>query len=127
MKLPYLSASWSRWALLGVLLLGCVAPDSAKPAAAPIAVRVVVVTTFELGNDTGDKPGEFQNWVERFPLPQTLPFPQGYHSLRYNPAKQVLGVVTGEGSLRGTASIMALGLDPRFDLSKAYWVVAGIA
>ena len=22
---------------------------------------------------------------------------------------------------------MALGLDPRFDLSKAYWVVAGIA
>jgi len=35
--------------------------------------------------------------------------------------------VTGEGSLRGAASIMALGMDPRFDLSKAYWLVAGIA
>jgi len=92
-----------------------------------IPVRVVVVTTFELGNDTGDKPGEFQAWVERFPLPQTIPFPQGYRTLRYNPDKQVLGIVTGEGSLRGAASIMALGLDERFDLSKAYWIVAGIA
>ena len=92
-----------------------------------IPVRVVVVTTFELGNDSGDKPGEFQAWVERFPLPQTIPFPQGYRTLRYNPDKQVLGIVTGEGSLRGAASIMALGLDERFDLSKAYWIVAGIA
>src|SRR6202140_1729715 len=28
---------------------------------------------------------------------------------------------------RAAASIMALGMDPRFDLSKAYWLVAGIA
>ncbi len=92
-----------------------------------IPVRVVVVTTFELGEDTGDIPGEFQAWVERFPLQQKLPFPQGYHALRYNPERQVLGIVTGEGSLRGAASIMALGMDPRFDLTHAYWVVAGIA
>ena len=93
----------------------------------PLPVRVVVVTTFELGEDSGDVPGEFQNWVERFPLKQKIAFPQGYHALRYNPEKQVLGIVTGEGSLRGAASIMALGMDRRFDLSKAYWVVAGIA
>jgi len=93
----------------------------------PIPVRVVVVTTFELGEDSGDKPGEFQAWVERLPLPKKIAFPQGYRTLRYNPEKQVLGIVTGEGSLRGAASIMALGLDPRFDLSKAYWVIAGIA
>jgi purine nucleoside permease len=93
----------------------------------PIPVRVVVVTTFELGGDSGDSPGEFQNWVERLPLPQTLEFPQGYRALRYNPAKGVLGIVTGEGSLHGAASIMALGMDPRFDLSHAYWLVAGIA
>src|SRR5882757_1930374 len=95
--------------------------------AKPIPVRVVVVTTFELGNDSGDTPGEFQNWVERLPLQKVIEFPQGYHSLRYNAEKQVLGIVTGEGSLRGAASIMALGMDPRFDLSKAYWVVAAIA
>ena len=45
----------------------------------------------EVGADTGDFPGEFQYWVERLPLPQTLPFPQGYRSLRYNPALGVLG------------------------------------
>jgi purine nucleoside permease len=39
----------------------------------------------------------------------------------------VLGICTGIGTARAAASIMALGLDPRFDLRKAYWVVAGIA
>lgn len=92
-----------------------------------IPIKVVVVTTFELGNDTGDTPGEFQAWVERFPLPQTLPFPLGNHPLRYNPDKQVLGVVTGEGPLRAASSIMALGLDERFDLTHAYWLVPAIA
>jgi purine nucleoside permease len=106
--------------LLGMARAG--AEDSGK-----LPVRVVVVTTFELGNDTGDTPGEFQAWVERLPLPQTLPFPLGNHPLRYNADKQVLGIVTGEGSLRGAASIMALGLDDRFDLSKAYWLVPAIA
>ena len=108
-------------------LCAFVALATVARAAAPIPVRVVVVTTFELGADTGDTPGEFQHWVERFPLPQTIAFPQGYRRLRYDPVKRVLGIVTGEGAERGAASIMALGLDPRFDLSKAYFVVAGIA
>jgi len=38
----------------------------------------------------------------------------------------VLGMVTGVATAKATASVMALGLDPRFDLSKAYWVIAGI-
>ena len=38
----------------------------------------------------------------------------------------VLGMVTGVGTAKAAASVMALGLDPRFDLSKAYWIVAGI-
>ncbi|MBV8666689.1 MAG: purine nucleoside permease [Burkholderiaceae bacterium] len=112
--------------LLAVLMLLLSIHVQAGPKK-PLPVRVVVVTTFELGEDSGDVPGEFQAWVERFPLPQKIAFPQGYRPLRYNPQKQVLGIVTGEGSLRGAASIMALGMDPRFDLSKAYWVVAGIA
>jgi len=94
---------------------------------AKIPIRVVVVTTFELGKDTGDTPGEFQNWVTRLPLDQTLPFPEGNRALRYNARKHVLGVVTGSGSVNAAASIMALGLDPRFDLSHAYWIIAGIA
>ena len=39
----------------------------------------------------------------------------------------MLGIVTGEGKSHAAASIMALGLDPRFDLSKAYWLVVAIA
>ena len=38
-----------------------------------------------------------------------------------------MGIVTGMGTANAAASVMALGLDPRFDLSKAYWLVAGIS
>jgi purine nucleoside permease len=116
-----------RWLVLCVLLTSLGTARASAEDAAKLPVRVVVVTTFELGNDTGDTPGEFQAWVERLPLSQTLPFALGNHPLRYNAEKQVLGIVTGEGSLRGAASIMALGLDDRFDLSKAYWLVPAIA
>lgn len=120
------SAPRVTWLILSALVLALsVSPvHSAEPGKIP--VRMVVVTTFELGNDTGDTPGEFQNWVEKLPLPETLPFPLGNHHIRYNAEKQVLGIVTGEGSLRAAASIMALGLDKRFDLSKAYWIVPAI-
>jgi purine nucleoside permease len=103
------------------------AGSPAAQAAAPLAIRVVVVTTFEVGADTGDVAGEFQNWVEHYPLASTLPFPQGFRALRYDPKDHVLGIVTGVGKAHAAASIMALGLDPRFDLSHAYWVLAGIA
>lgn len=93
--------------------------------APPIRVKVVVVTMFERGEDTGDVPGEFQLWVERKHLDQIYPLPAGYHHVRMN-KDGVLGMVTGVGTAKAAASIMALGLDPRFDLSKAYWIIAGI-
>lgn len=95
--------------------------------AAPLPVKVVVVTAFEIGADTGDKAGELQLWVERLPLPETLPFPQGTRALRYDSERGVLAIVTGEGTALAAASIMGLGVDPRFDLTQAYWVVAGIS
>ncbi|HTY48936.1 MAG TPA: purine nucleoside permease [Steroidobacteraceae bacterium] len=94
---------------------------------APIPIRVVVVTTFEVGADTGDMPGELQAWVERMPLAEVVPFPAGYHDLRLNRQLGVLAIVTGEGPTRAAASIEALGNDPRFDLSHAYFIMAGIA
>jgi purine nucleoside permease len=115
------------FALLATFLMEFATPLQARGDAVPLAVHVVVVTTFEPGADEGDTPGEFQYWVERLPLREKLAFPQGYRRLRYDPARGILGIVTGEGAERGAASIMALGSDPRFDLSHAYWVVAGIA
>jgi purine nucleoside permease len=35
-------------------------------------------------------------------------------------------VVVGSGAISSAASVMALGLDPRFDFSHAYWIVAAI-
>jgi purine nucleoside permease len=80
---------------------------------------------FERGEDTGDAPGEFQLWVDREHLDQVLPMPAGYHHVRLN-KDGVLEMLTGVGTAKAAASVMALGMDPRFDLSKAYWVVAGI-
>jgi purine nucleoside permease len=118
-----------QFAAVAAVLLSAVSGFGTQPAAAqmaPIPVKVVVVAMFELGADTGDRPGEFQYWVERKKLDRAIPFPQGYRDLRIND-DGVLGVVTGVGTARAAATIMALGLDPRFDLRQAYWVVAGIA
>jgi purine nucleoside permease len=93
--------------------------------APPVQIKVVVVTMFERGEDTGDTPGEFQLWVERERLDQVVALPAGYHHVRLN-KDGVLGMLTGVGTAKAAASVMALGLDPRFDFSKTYWIVAGI-
>jgi purine nucleoside permease len=109
-------------ALLAALLL---IPTAAS--AKPIPVKVVIVNLFEIGADEGDAPGEFQLWKTRRHLDTRIPFPQGYHDLFYNPKTQVLGMVTGMGNIKSATATLALGLDPRFDLTHAYWLVAGIA
>jgi purine nucleoside permease len=92
-----------------------------------LPVRVVVVTMYESALETGDHFGEFRLWVERLPLNERIPFPHGFRDLRYNSEKSVIGIVSGVGTARAAASMMALGMDPRFDLTQAYWLVAGIA
>ncbi len=102
------------------------AQSAPKVASAPIPVKVVVVAMFEVGADTGDAPGELQYWVERDHLDRVFPLPAAYHDARMN-ADGELAIVTGQGTAHAAATIMALGLDPRFDLSHAYWLIAGIA
>ncbi len=97
-------------------------------AAAPrrIPVKVVVVAMFEVGQDTGDAPGELQYWVERDHLDRVFPLPAAYHDVRMNRDGE-MAVLTGQGTAHAAATIMAVGLDPRFDFSHAYWIIAGIA
>lgn len=111
-------------AVLAAIALLCSQSRAATPK--PIEVRVVVVTTFEVGNDTGDTAGELQNWVMRYPLTQAIPFPVGGHTLYYNAQDHVLAVLSGVGKSHTAATITALGLDTRFDLRHAYWILAGI-
>ncbi len=87
--------------------------------AEPLPVKVVIVALYEQGEVTGDAPGEFQYWVERMPLDLEYPFPAGIRPLRGN-AEGVLGMVAGVGTARAASSTMALGLDGRLDLTRAY-------
>lgn len=125
------SAFFNALLILAMLLGFCnssysasVKANDAKP---PVKVKVVVVSMFEIGNDEGDAPGEFQLWKARQKLTTQYPLPHGFHDIYANPDTGVIGMVTGMGIARASAAIMALGLDPRFDLSQAYWLVAGIA
>jgi purine nucleoside permease len=93
----------------------------------PIQPKVVVVTMFEQGADTGDAPGELQFWVEREKLDRVIPLPAAHHDVRANADGSVIAILTGGGNTNAAASITALGLDPRFDLRQSYWLVAGIA
>ncbi len=123
------------------VLLGCASPTSqgpttngssadcqpGGPCSTPREVKVVIVTMFERGEDSGDAPGELQFWKERRSLDERIPFPQGFHDLWFDESTGTLALLTGVGTHRSASSTMALGLDQRFDLSKAYWLVAGIA
>ena len=106
------------------LLVSLATAAQAKPR--PIPVKVVVITMFEQGADTGDTPGELQYWVERDHLDKIYEMPQAYHAVRMN-ASGEMAVLTGQGTAHAASTIMAVGLDPRFDFSHAYWMVAGIA
>src|ERR1700678_2579320 len=112
--------------ILSFVLLLTFFLTAANAAPRPIPVKVVVVTMFEVGADTGDAPGELQYWVERDHLDRVYPLAAAYHAVRMNAAGE-MAVLTGPGTAHSAATIMAVGLDPRFDFSHAYWLVAGIA
>jgi purine nucleoside permease len=120
-----ISALLTRVAILAALAAGPAA--AAGRAEKPIEIRVVVITTWEVIRDGKDYRGELYAWRTRWPLTTELPFPAGVHPLLYDPKRHVLAILTGMATARASASIMALGLDPRFDLSRAYWVLAGTA
>ena len=91
---------------------------SAQPAAKPWPIRVVIITTF---------PGEYRLWGEREHLTETLDMPGNIQPLHVNPDHTVLGMISGVALSNSTASTLLLGLDPRFDLTHAYFIINGIA
>jgi purine nucleoside permease len=85
---------------------------------APIPVKMVVVANFENGKDSGDKPGEFQLWVEREQLTETIPVRGATRPIRRNSAG-LYGLLL--------ENLVPFLLDPRFDFSKTYWLFTGIS
>jgi purine nucleoside permease len=93
--------------------------------AEPIRPKVLILTTFEIGADTGDRPGELQYWVEREKLTGSIEVPGLAHPIRFNDSG-VYAMVTGTCNRSGLA-VMLLGMDPLFDLRRTYFMMAGIA
>ena len=120
-RLPRLHGGRLLGGLLALISL------AALPAAEVFRPKVVVVTMFEIGEPKGDRPGELQFWVEREGLERVITVPAAPHPVHANADASVVALLTGVGNTNAAAAVMALGLDPRFDLRRAYWVVAGIA
>jgi purine nucleoside permease len=111
------------WAAMVLVLAAWGPAVSATPR--PIPVKVVVLTTFEIGQVTGDAPGEFQHWVESYPLARSLKVAGVEQPVRLSP-DGVMGVVTGMRA-RPRETLAALISGGQFDFSHTYWIVAGIA
>lgn len=93
----------------------------------PLPIKVVILAMFEPGEgDTVFTEGELRRWVARLPLPNSVPFPFGAADLRLDPERGIVALLTGVGNAAAAAAVTALGLHPAFDLSRAYWIMAGI-
>lgn len=92
----------------------------------PVQVKAVIVAMWERGEPDDGEIGELELWVKREKLDKIYPFPVGPTDLRMND-HGVLAVLTGIGSSNAATVITALACDSRFDLSKAYWIIAGVA
>ena len=104
----------------------------ASRAADRIPIKAIVVAGFEVGEDTGDAPGEFQFWAEREGLTEKTVILRRAHALCHN-SRGLYGIVGGNSNDKDLSPngeielITALCLDPRFDLRKTYWIIDGIA
>jgi purine nucleoside permease len=94
-------------------------------------VKVIVLCGFEVGADSGDEPGEFQYWVERDHMDEALVVLGAPHVLRRNTEGLYGSVgevanVSHQSTTPHSELVMAICLDPRFDLRKTYWILTGI-
>ena len=127
-----MSSVWSRrvrWGALPAVVVLAAACTSVAPTrvAEPVKVKVFVGAMFEIGQNTGDRAGEFQYWYERYwkgATPVTVP---GALQPVYCNMDGVCGSVLGMGKVNSSASMQAILSSPNFDFSKAYYVISGVA
>jgi purine nucleoside permease len=95
--------------------------------AEPLKVKVFIGTMFEIGENAGDRAGEFQHWFEKY---WTGTEPQdvagAFRPVHCND-DGVCGSVLGMGKVNSSASMQAILLNPNYDFSEAYYLLAGVA
>ncbi len=107
-----------------VLIPGMLVAPSHLSAANLIRPKVLVIATYETGKDRGDVPGELQYWAERQHLDQEIKVPGIDHPILTN-GKGLYAMISGTTS-RCAVQMMALAMDPRFDLRQTYFLLSGI-
>ena len=95
--------------------------------AEPIPVKALVLSIFELGENSGDFAGEFQHWYEEYFADAASFEVKGAYSPLFLNKDGVAGTVTGVGKANAAATLMAILKDSRFDFSKTYFITSACA
>jgi purine nucleoside permease len=96
------------------------------PAPGVIAPKVLTISMFQTGDPLAGGSGEASVWVEKDTLDQTVPILGSYSPLYCNASYNHCLIITGVLASNAAATIMAVGLSERVDLSQTYVMVAGI-
>lgn len=115
----------SRLLLMLVLLVSSVGITRAQENTIP--VKVFIGAMFEIGANSGDKAGEFQHWYERYWRNAQPIKVRGASGPVWCNQDGVCGAVLGMGKVRSSSSLQAILLSDRFDFSKAYFMLTGVA
>ncbi len=114
--------------LINILAAYAVALTSTGAALAePIQVKVFVGSMFEIGENTGDRAGEYQHWYERYWKDAEASEVLGAFAPVHCNDDGVCGSVLGMGKVNASASIQAILLNPDYDFSNAYYLITGVA
>ncbi|SQI40925.1 5'-methylthioadenosine/S-adenosylhomocysteine nucleosidase [Leminorella richardii] len=110
-----------------LVFLPLLASGQALANEAPINVKVFIGAMFEIGQNTGDKAGEFQNWYEKYFKDSKPITVKGAASPVFCNDDGVCGSVLGMGKVASSSSMQAILLNPQLDMSKAYYIISGVA
>jgi len=116
---------WGRCSLLLFAVCGWISFSQHLSGEDLIRPKVFVIATYETGKDRGDIPGELQFWAERQKLDQEIRVPGIDHPILTN-GNGLYAMISGTTS-RCAVQMMALAMDPRFDLRQTYFLLSGIA
>lgn len=119
-----LGIALSTLLMAGLMTAG---PSSPLRAQEPVKVKVFVAAMFEIGQNTGDRAGEFQHWYERYWKDSRPIAVRGALNPVHCDADGVCGSVLGMGKVSSSASMQAILLNPQLDLSQAYFILSGVA
>ncbi len=115
-------------ALISIINLSCESENNSNAADSPLQIKVVTIVTFQdLEALSTPNSGEAFWWYTDGALDNEIELPGGYAPVYTNDSRDHLLIITGSGKSNAASSIMALGLNNRFDLSKTYFLVAAIS